>query len=73
MSLVVGYEVSKPLTGPGISLFLLPVDPDEELSASLPAPYLPAYCHASQHAENELHTSAIVYYPKSYILLARLQ
>ena len=36
-------------------LFLLPTDPDVELSASSLAPTLPAYCHASHHGDNELN------------------
>jgi hypothetical protein len=37
-----------------VSLFLLPADPDVELSASSPALCLSAYCNASHHEENRL-------------------
>ena len=45
----VGSEVSR------VSLFLLPVDLDVELSATAPAPCLPVYSHASCHDDNGLH------------------
>jgi len=35
-------------------LFLLPVNPDIELSATFSAPGLPACCHASHHDDNGL-------------------
>lgn len=51
VSLVRGYEVSKTQARPSVILFLLPDDPDVELSASFPAPCLPTCCHVSFHGD----------------------
>jgi hypothetical protein len=37
-----------------VPVFLLPADPDVELSAPSPAPCLPAQYHDSQHDNNAL-------------------
>jgi hypothetical protein len=57
VSLEVGFEVSEAQgrsslslsLSPPLSLFLLPTDPDVELSASYLVPCLPACCHVSRH------------------------
>jgi hypothetical protein len=41
MSLGVGFEVSEAQARPNVTLFLLPADPDVELSAPFPAHCLP--------------------------------
>jgi hypothetical protein len=43
----VGFGVSNAQARPSVSVFLLPVDPDVELSATSPAPCLPACQHVS--------------------------
>ena len=47
-----GFQMLK--SGP-VSLFLLPANPEVEVSAIFPAPYLPAYYHASCHDDNGLY------------------
>jgi hypothetical protein len=44
-----GFEVSKAQARPNISLLLLHMDPDGELSDPSPAPYFPVCSHASCH------------------------
>ena len=55
-ALLGGVALSKSITSRQTlrfqSLFLLPEDPDVELSAPSPAPCLPAYHHASCHEDN---------------------
>lgn len=55
-SLKVGFEVLKKAhSRPRVSLFLVPVDPDVEFSATPPLSCLPAFCHGSCYDENELN------------------
>lgn len=51
----VGFGVSKAQARPSGSLFLLPVDPDIELSANSPTPHLPEYHHSPRHNDNGLN------------------
>jgi hypothetical protein len=51
----VDFEVSEVQDRPSGFLFLLPADTDVELSASCPAPCLPACHHASHHDSNGLN------------------
>jgi hypothetical protein len=55
VSLGVGFRVSKSHARPSIFPFLLPVDPDVELSAISPVPCLPAGYHAPCLDENGLN------------------
>ena len=57
MSLGRGFEVSdvQARCSVSLSLFLLPADPDVELSAPSPAPCLSAHYHASCHDDNGLN------------------
>ena len=50
----VGFRVSKVQVYPSVSLFLLPMNSDVELSAISPAPCLPVCCHDSCHDDNGL-------------------
>ena len=51
-----GFEVSDTQARPGSCLsFLLPVNPDVELSAPSPPPCLPACHHAPHHDDNGLN------------------
>jgi hypothetical protein len=52
--LAMGFEVSKVPARPRVSLFLLPVDLDVELSASSTS-CLPVCHHASHHDDNGLN------------------
>lgn len=54
MSLEVALEFQILKSGP-VSLFVLPVDPDVELSVTSPAPCLPSSHHASHHANNGIN------------------
>jgi len=51
----VGFEVSEAQARPCLTLFLLPPDPDVELSSNCPAPCLPSYCLASHYDETGLN------------------
>jgi hypothetical protein len=53
----VGFEVLDAQVRPSVAVSFgcLSVDPDVELSASPPAPCLPACCLASCHDDNELN------------------
>ena len=55
VSLKVGFEVSKAPDRPNVTLFLLPVNLDIELSIPTPLPCLQAGYHASCHDNNELN------------------
>jgi hypothetical protein len=61
VSLWVDFEISKAQaqTQPSGCLFLLPADPDVELSGTSPAPCLPACFLASHHADNGLNLSIV--------------
>ena len=48
----VGLDRSKVSARPSVTLILMPVDQDTELSATSPAPYLHACCLASHHDNN---------------------
>ena len=50
--LEVGFGVSDGQARPNVTLFLLPENPDIELSAISPAPCLSGCCHTSHHADN---------------------
>ena len=50
-----GFGVSKAQAKSSVVLFLLPTDPDVELSVPPPALCLPACCHASCHDDNGLN------------------
>ena len=55
-SLGVGFEVSDAQARPSVALlFLLPADPDVELSAASPVPCLPTCHHGSHHDNNGLN------------------
>lgn len=54
VSLVMSFGVSKAQTSTRVCLFLLPVDPDVEPSATPPESLLPACCHIPCHDYNEL-------------------
>jgi hypothetical protein len=47
------FEVSKASASLSFFLFLLPVDPNVELSA--PSPCLPACCHAARRNDNKIN------------------
>jgi hypothetical protein len=53
--LEVDFEVSKAQARPSVSLFLLPTDPDVELSATSPTSCVPACHHVSHHNDNGLN------------------
>lgn len=55
VSLGAGFEVSAAQARHSVSLFLLPVDLDEEFSSASPAPYLPTGTHASSHDDSRLN------------------
>ena len=55
LSLGVGFEVSDVHARPNVSLILLLVEPEVELSATSPAPCLPACHHASLPGNNGLN------------------
>jgi hypothetical protein len=55
MSLEAGFEVSDAQAMPSVTLFLLPANPDVELSATCVAPCLPVCYHASCHDNNGLN------------------
>lgn len=50
-----GFEVSKAPASPSVSLSLLPVDPDAQLSATSPMPCLPTRCHVAYHNDNKIN------------------
>ena len=55
MSVGVGFGVSNAQVRLRVSLFLLPVHLDVELSAASPAPRLPTGCRTSHHDDDELN------------------
>lgn len=55
VSLEEGFEISNVQVKPSVSLFLLPVDPNVELSATSSALCSPAWHHASCCDDNELN------------------
>ena len=61
VSLGMGFVVSNSQARPTISLFMLPVDPDLELSTTSLGPCLPACHYASSETGSKLQLNVFLY------------